>query len=60
MPIFLRSNGVEPDLDGVPATIPEVIDVAPGAHVSTWEHLHAAKNASEFMAWLRGGSKAHD
>lgn len=49
----LYFDGIKPSLESAPTLITEVLHAAPGKNVSTWEHLHAAKNASEFMAWLK-------
>lgn len=49
----LYHNGQKPDLQEAPTVIVDVLRAIPPDGTSTWEHLHAAKNAVEFAGWLR-------
>ncbi len=49
----LYHNGREPLLDDAPSNIVEVMRSFPEQGTSTWEHLHAAKDASGFLDWIK-------
>lgn len=38
-----------------PSNIGEVMKALPGEHVTSWEHLHAAKAVADIVEWLKRG-----
>jgi len=49
----LYHNGVAPQLESLPSNISDVMKNLPADRVNTWEHLHVARAASDFLQWLR-------
>ena len=49
----LYHDGREPILQPAPTSIGDVMQALPERHTSTWEHLHAAKDTSAFLDWLK-------
>lgn len=47
-------DGARPELSDVTTNIADVMLHLPGESASTWEHLHAAKYAKDFLDWLEG------
>ena len=56
----LYHNGIEPTLADAPSNIRDVVDALPAPGVTTWEHLHAAREAQAFLEWLRRGPLDED
>lgn len=52
----LYHDGRRPVLDQAPTNIVEVMKSLPEQGTSTWEHLHAAKDASACLDWIRSAS----
>lgn len=49
----LYMNGDEPLLDSPPTLITDVLNALPDDSTTTWEHLHAAKNAVAMVLWMK-------
>jgi hypothetical protein len=49
----LYSNGSAPQLEQPPTVITDVLNALPSDSTSTWEHLHAAKNAAGMVLWMK-------
>jgi hypothetical protein len=49
----LYHNGLEPVLRDAPSNIIEVMKALPQPGMSSWEHLHSAKDTAEFLDWLK-------
>jgi hypothetical protein len=49
----LYHNGREPLLEDAPSNIVDVIKNLPEKGTSTWEHLHAAKEAAALLEWAK-------
>lgn len=49
----LYHDGREPLLEDAPSNIVDVIKHLPEKGTSTWEHLHAAKEAAAFFEWAK-------
>ena len=49
----LYANGRAPTLESIPTNMVEILNRLPGDATSTWEHLHAVKNAAAVAAWMK-------
>lgn len=53
----LYRNGREPFLESPPTVITDVLADLPGDSTSSWEHLHATKNAAAIVIWMKSAPK---